>query len=241
MIKISIIIPTKNEILSEETFRTLSDSCKGYDHEILIVDDSVAEIQSKLIQLVEKQPNHCVRVIHGDGKGKGGAVRKGIRDANGTVIFYMDADLRISLSYVEEFIKKIVLENFDLVIAERSFDRTLRTPLRFFLSLSLFLIVRLFVFQSRFFFDTQCGFKAFRADIIRRMASQQIIDGGMFDVEYLYMAVKNKLRVAKISVSPLLEIRSSKINLLRCAFCDFLDLIKIKLRGSSGHYILRCL
>jgi len=236
MTKISIIVPTKNEILSGEMVRALVEACNGYDHEILIIDDSKTEIRSKLIQLVETLSDHNLRVIKGDGKGKGGAVRKGILHASGTVVFYMDADFRIPLFHVKEFADKIVSENFDSVIAERGFDKTLRTPLRFFLSLSLFLLVRILVFQSRFFFDTQCGFKAFRADIIKRLASQQIIDGGMFDVEYLYMALKNKLRVAKISVSPFPEIRPSKINLLKCAFCDFFDLVKIKIRGCLGHY-----
>ena len=92
------------------------------------------------------------------------------------------------------------------------------------------------MFQSLFFNDTQCGFKAFKGRVLRSFAQKQTVHGGMFDIEYLYMARFNKLRIGKVSVVPLPEIRTSRINLWRCLFYDAVDLVSIKIRGMMGYY-----
>jgi dolichyl-phosphate beta-glucosyltransferase len=95
---------------------------------------------------------------------------------------------------------------------------------------------RYFVFQEDAFLDTQCGFKAFRGDVIRSLARRQIIDGGMYDIEYLYVVTRERLKVARVPVDQRPEIRPSKINAWRCLWTDPRDLARVKLRGVTGGY-----
>ncbi|MDP6701133.1 MAG: glycosyltransferase family 2 protein, partial [Candidatus Latescibacteria bacterium] len=50
------------------------------------------------------------------------------------------------------------------------------------------------------FGDTQCGFKFFRADVVRDLFVRQKVDGFMFDVEILMLANKQGYNIAKIPV-----------------------------------------
>jgi len=237
--KISFIIPTRNEQEIAGRLDYLSSFLKEYSYEILLVDDSDPGAFMGLKQELEIKKDSRIKLIAGDHNGKGGAVRKGILNAQGSIIFYLDADFRIPLNNIELFINLIRGQGNHAVIAERPFNKTPRTLTRLICSAVLFLIVRVFVFHSRFFYDTQCGFKAFRRVVLKEIAKMQIVSGGMFDIEYLYIARYNKLKIAKVYVLPLAEIRRSKINLLRCMFCDLVDLFRIKIKGALGAYKLK--
>ena len=50
------------------------------------------------------------------------------------------------------------------------------------------------------FWDTQCGFKAFRLDICRPILEAARIDGFAFDVELLVLARRVGLRIREIPV-----------------------------------------
>ena len=50
------------------------------------------------------------------------------------------------------------------------------------------------------FWDTQCGFKAFRLDVCRPIIEAARIDGFAFDVELLYLAQRAGLRIREIPV-----------------------------------------
>jgi hypothetical protein len=50
------------------------------------------------------------------------------------------------------------------------------------------------------FWDTQCGFKAFRLDACRPILEAARIDGFAFDVELLYLAQRAGLRLCEVPV-----------------------------------------
>jgi dolichyl-phosphate beta-glucosyltransferase len=50
------------------------------------------------------------------------------------------------------------------------------------------------------FWDTQCGFKAFRFDVCRPVLEAARLDGFAFDVELLYFAQHAGLRIREIPV-----------------------------------------
>jgi len=176
-----------------------------------------------------------LRVLAGEKRGKGDAVRIGMLAAEGEVVFHLDADLdEEKLALLPEFLR-LIGDGYDVVIAERR-PWQYRNAGRFVLSIGLFLAQRLFIFQSARFFDTQCGLKAFRRDAARRLASLQTVRGGMYDIEYLYIAVKNGMRIARVAVSPMRELRPSRLRVLRCLVTDPVDLLRVKWNGVRGRY-----
>lgn len=238
---VSLVIPTLREDAIGETLTRLTEHVlpiHGYRFEILLADDSDAAHRELLDQaLLSHRRRYGAQVpaqrVDGPHTGKGGALRVGMLASRGEVVFTIDADLPVPLGEIEVFLARLEAGN-DVVIGERPFNRNLREPVRFVASRALLVLQQAFVFQSRAFADTQCGFKAYRGDLARELAAGQIVDGGMADIEYLYAARRRGCRVAQVAVTSNPETRESRINVKRALWQDPLDLVRIKLRGLRG-------
>jgi glycosyltransferase involved in cell wall biosynthesis len=239
MRSLSVVVPT----LEEPDLRPLLDalvrvlSPLASELEIVLVDDSGAAAHDALTSLAGAFTGANVRPIAGPRAGKGAAVRLGLQQAAGDVIIFLDADSGLEhIELLPRFVEAIAGGDADVVIGERRENWQYRNFLRFVLSIGLFAAQRVFIFHSTRFFDTQCGLKAFRADVGRRLAALQTVDGGMFDIEYLYAAVKNRLKIVQIPVPLARERRESRIRVLRCMVTDPAALVRVKLNGLAGHY-----
>ncbi|HEX6085814.1 MAG TPA: glycosyltransferase [Thermoanaerobaculia bacterium] len=223
---ISVVIPILNEARIADFVAAVKVALRGRPHEILLVNDGApVSVEG-------------TREVTGARRGKGAAVRQGVLASQGDVVIVVDADLAALLPQLPRFIDLIARERYDVVIAEREHEVKERTLLRYALSYGLLLAQRLFIFQSLRFRDTQCGFKAFRGDAARAIAKRQGIEGGMYDIEYLYAAARNKLRIAQVPVGRVAEERPSRIRLLDCLRRDPPALLKVKWRGLTGKYRL---
>ena len=221
-VEVSIVVPTRNEPDLAQWLETLHGSI---DAEIVVVDDSTSPIG--------ELPH--ARLIRGPDRGKGAAVGVGILAAQGEVIVVVDADLdRPTMKRIPEFVAR-VRGGYDVVIGERTRWRYDNLG-RFILSIGLFLAQRLWIFHRARFFDTQCGLKAYRQAAARRLAGLQTVDGGMYDIEYLYIAVLNRFRIASIAVTPWPETRATRLRILRCLRTDPVDLLRMKWNGIRGRY-----
>jgi dolichyl-phosphate beta-glucosyltransferase len=225
----SIVVPTLNEDLVG-TLRTLDECFAGLDgtFEVLFVDDSPDDHRNAQRDALARATSRCTaRLIEGPRRGKGAAVRAGVAATAGSVVFTMDADLPIPLQHVGQFLH-LLDEGADVAIAERPLDRAFDSLARYAVSRSLLVIQRVFVFHSREFRDTQCGFKAFRGDLARDIARGQIVDGGMYDLEYLFEAHRRGAKVVKISIVPNAETRESKIDVWKCFTRDWIDVVRVR-------------
>ena len=219
---VTIVVPTRNEPDLANWLEALHASVGG---EIVVVDDSTRPVG---------ELRHG-RVIRGPDRGKGAAVGVGILAAQGEVIVVVDADLdQATMRRIPEFVERIGA-GYDVVAGQRTRWRYDNLG-RFILSIGLFVAQRLWIFHSARFFDTQCGLKAYRRDAARRLAERQTVDGGMYDIEYLYIAVLNRFRIASIAVAPWPETRSTRLRILRCLRTDPIDLLRMKWNGIRGRY-----
>lgn len=227
---VSVVVPVLNEDhLGEFAAAARAELERaGYAVEIIVVDDGDDARRGAGI------PD--VRSIAGPNRGKGRAAREGLLAARGEVRFVVDADLEVLLPQLGRFADLIVRDGYDVVIAEREPDWHSRGLFRFILSYGLYLAQRFFVLGSRQFVDTQCGFKAFRGAAAIEIAERQRVDGGMYDIEYLYIAVKAGLRIGQVPVGVLAESRPSRLRLWKCLRQDPVDLLRIKWRGITGAY-----
>jgi glycosyltransferase involved in cell wall biosynthesis len=235
----SIVVPTLNEDFSI-TYDRLRTSLTSLDgtFEILFVDDSSEEHRSRAREgLTATDPRVAVRVLEGPRTGKGAAVRLGVSQARGSVIFTVDADLPVPLEHIGQFLG-ILEQGADVVIAERPLDRAFDSAVRYVTSRGLLVLQRAVVFHSAEFKDTQCGFKAFRGDLARSIAQHQIVDGGMYDLEYLFDAWRAGSRIVRVPIVPNPETRASRINIWRCIRRDWIDLVRIRLKQRAGNAAL---
>lgn len=233
--RVSVVVPTYREPDLHAFLSRLSTALAPLDGEIVIVDDSSdAEHDALRARTLEGVD---VRVLRGTRRGKGDAVRIGLLAAEGAVILYLDADVEESkLLLLPQFVSLIENDGYHVVIGERRSRWEYRNLGRFVLSVGLFLAQRLFIFHSARFFDTQFGFKAFDRRSARLIASLQTVAGGMSDIEHLYIATKNGMRIAQIAVPPARELRPSRLRILRCLVSDPIALLRVKWNGLRGRY-----
>jgi hypothetical protein len=80
------------------------------------------------------------------------------------------------------------------------------------------------------FWDTQCGFKAFRLDLVRPILEKAKTDGFGFDVELLYLARKAHLRMREIPVR-WNHYEGSKVDFARDSLRMLREIAALRLRG----------
>ena len=196
---LSIIIPCYNEGKNvkpriEEVKRYLSD--KNIGAEIICVSDGSADDTFSILQSI----SGIISVGYDKNRGKGGAVKCGIERAQGDYCLFMDADLTTDLNAISEILP--LLNEYDMIIGSRHTGGSViskKQPLkRRFIGWCCRKIVG-YKFKIEYK-DTQCGFKAIRTSVAKEMVKRQIINGFAFDVEYIYMAKLNGLKIKELPV-----------------------------------------
>src|SRR5256714_2761489 len=202
----SIAIPCYNEAARiggtvRATLDYLSTECR--DAELIVVNDGSTDATSTIVrealtgakvqtQFLENFPN----------RGKGAAVRTGLLAATKPIGLFFDADLSTPLIEIPKVIEPIANGDVDLAFGSRALDRRLigiRQPWRREQAGRVFnLIVR--VATGMPFWDTQCGFKAFRLDVCRPILEKAHTIGFAFDVELLFLAYDVGLQLREIPV-----------------------------------------
>ena len=114
--KLSVIIPFLNE---EKTLpRTLKKVLARPEvWEVVLVDDGSTDNSAKVIF---KYLNRKVRLVkHIKNRGKGAAIRTGVRSVKGDYILIQDADLELDPREYPKILKPLWEENFDFVVGTR--------------------------------------------------------------------------------------------------------------------------
>lgn len=242
-LSLSIIIPAFNE--AERIGKTLQ-TVFAYLHErtdqseVIVVDDGSSDETPEIVEqsftaaaggtgarLIRVQPN----------RGKGYAVRTGLLAARAPIALFSDADLSTPITETPKLVAPIRSGEYDLVFGSRALDRRLigvHQPWRREQSGRVFnLIVRLAT--SLPFWDTQCGFKAFRLDVCRPVIEAATIDRFGFDVELLYVAYLAGLRLREWPVR-WDHNEGSKVSFLRDSRRMFNEVRTIRRLARRGFY-----
>lgn len=111
--KVSIIIPVYN---AERTISATVDSLLAQTYkniEVIVVDDGSND---KTAQILNKYENK-IRIIHQKNRGVSSARNRGIEEAVGTYLIFVDADDLCDRDMVESLVHEISLKHVDFVIA----------------------------------------------------------------------------------------------------------------------------
>ena len=204
---ISVIIPAYNEAVRlGDTLRAVVDYLRqeSPDSEVIVVDDGSSDQTAELArESFQDAGNLRTSVLsHKSNLGKGRAVRLGLLAARCDIALFSDADLSTPITEAPKLVEPIVNGQFDLTFGSRALDRKLigvHQSWRREQGGRIFnLAVRLATGLP--FWDTQCGFKAFRMSTCRPLVEAATIDRFGFDVELLYLAFRAGLRLKEIAV-----------------------------------------
>jgi dolichyl-phosphate beta-glucosyltransferase len=204
---LSVIIPAFNEAdRLGKTLRTVVEYLDQHwpDSELIVVDDGSSDNTEALArQTFAHSGGVRTSVIsYKSNLGKGRAVRLGLLAARGEVALFSDADLSTPISEAPKLVEPILKGEYDLTFGSRALERKLigvHQSWRREQGGRVFnLVVRLATGLP--FWDTQCGFKAFKMNTCGPLIEAATVDRFGFDVELLYLAFRAGLRLKEVPV-----------------------------------------
>jgi dolichyl-phosphate beta-glucosyltransferase len=202
--ELSIVIPCYNE--EERLPRTIEQierylAGKATSYELILVDDGSTD-GTRLVQDAAAARNPSVRVeALPRNRGKGRALAEGVAVAKGAEILVTDADLSTPIEELEK-LRAELHKGAGVAIASRALRGSrveVAQPLYRVLMGKVFnLLVQAVLLPG--IWDTQCGFKLFRADVGHDVFAHLTTDGFGYDPEVLYRAKKGGVKIAEVPV-----------------------------------------
>ncbi|MCA0295758.1 MAG: bifunctional glycosyltransferase family 2/GtrA family protein [Actinobacteria bacterium] len=201
--RVDVVVPVYNEQadLAASVVRLESYLAETfpYDYRIVIADNASTDGTWPIAQQLSAH-HSSVWAVHLDAKGRGRALRQAWLASDADVVAYMDVDLSTDLSALLPLVAPLVSGHSDLAIGTRLArgSRVVRGPKREFISRTYNLILRTLLGAS--FSDAQCGFKAMRTDVARRLLPLVEDNNWFFDTELLVLAERAGLRIHEVPV-----------------------------------------
>ena len=203
-LSLSLVIPSYNEASRlEKTLATVFTYLNEQpsESEVIVVDDGSRDETAAVAEESFRRREHrrvAARVMRlAENRGKGYAVRAGLLATQAPIALFSDADLSTPITETPKLVGPIRAGEYDVVFGSRALNRKLigvHQSWRREQGGRVFnLAVRLATGLP--YWDTQCGFKAFRMDVCRPVIEAASIDRFGFDVELLYIAHAADLRL----------------------------------------------
>lgn len=236
--KLSLVVPCYNEAFRGTGSTNLTSRLKflrdeltqyGDSIEVIFSDDCSTDNSVDIINLfISDNGLKNWRVITAEENGgKGSAIMRGFEVASGEYMGFMDADLSTHMNFLHTIFHKLSSDTCyiasrytkgSIIMNKRPFKRRvlsrgcrIATKLLFHLWVS----------------DTQCGFKVFPADFIRRNLCYMFPSRWLLDIELLLLARSHLLVIKEVPVIWSNNEKQSSISVSKTSQGVLIDLIKI--------------
>ena len=208
VIELTIVIPAFNEarkiaadIFAADNFF----SSEGISGEIIVVDDgstdNTADIARKAGQSI--QSDSIVDQL-GRNRGKGCAVRTGVLKGRGEFVVFVDSGSCVPYREIKRGVELIRSGQCQIAHGSRKMkDCHIVQPQSFYRKICSKLFHWFLIHDIKKLgnlTDTQCGFKVYQGDIARELYAQSTIDGFMFDVEMVLLALSGGYTIREFPV-----------------------------------------
>jgi len=189
--KISVILPTYNEAENiSEMVKLVNRHAKPA--EIIVVDD---ESKDNTAGLAWKAGKNVRVIVRKNERGVGSAVKRGIREAKGSVVIWMDADLSMPPALIPKLLKK--LGKADIAVASRYArgGKDDRGFARWLTSRALNLVATIVLGYGIKDYDT--GFVAAKKKVFKKVSFNE--EGhGEYCIEFLFKACRAGFKVVEV-------------------------------------------
>jgi len=227
---LTVVVPAKDESARiGDTVRRLREDLADLDVEVVVVDDGSSDDTAAEAERAGARVER-----HEANRGKGAAVRTGVMAAGGRTIAFTDADLAYSPAQVRALADEVAA-GWDVAVGDR-FHPASRVEGR---SLARYVLGRLFnavsvVVLLGQYRDTQCGCKAFRADVARSIFARTRLDGFAIDVEVLHLVELDRRSLIEVPV----HVRSTAGSTvdLRRSVAAVRDVLRVRRWSAEGAY-----
>lgn len=237
---LSIIIPAYNEENRiKNTLLAINDylSDRKISAEIIVVNDGSNDKTTEVVNSYQNKIPNLKLINLSKNYGKGAAVKRGIIESKGEMIFFTDADNSTPIDELEKLQKSLTANNAQIAIGSRylqdSSVKIKQPKYRIFLGRAGNLLIRAFLIDN--IRDTQCGFKLFTRDAAKNIFQFQKVKRFGFDMEALVIAGHLGYKIVEVPVS-WFNSAESRVRPIKDALITLKDLVYIKLNIWSGRY-----
>ena len=235
--RLSVVLPAFQEadriVACLETLRAeLADVEASGGLELVVVDDGSTDATATLARdagadtVLTLSPN----------RGKGAAVRSGVAAATGATVAFTDVDLAYPPGQLRDLLDRIE-GGADAAVGSRitpeSVAQVRASPVRQWGGRLVGRLASMVLLRERR--DTQCGLKAFRADVASDVFASARVDGFAFDIEILHLLERRGARVVEVPVT-VVNRPSSSVRVVRDGLRLALDVVAIRIRAWRGGY-----
>jgi dolichyl-phosphate beta-glucosyltransferase len=201
---LSVVVPCFNE--EQRLPRTIEQverylDGKSAPYELILVDDGSADGTRRVMDAAAKA-HGAVRIeALPHNRGKGRALAIGVTAAKGDEILLTDADLSTPIEELDK-LQAALDRGAGIAIGSRALRGSrveVSQPIyRVLMGKAFNLVVQAVLLPG--IWDTQCGFKLFRADVAHKVFAGLITDGFGYDPEVLYRARRQGVKIAEVPV-----------------------------------------
>lgn len=229
---VSLILPCYNPPAGwvENIIRRYSEvqAFLSADSELILVQDgNSTQISEQDIARLEQSLPNFKHICYPENKGKGYAIRQGVKCADGDLIIYTDIDFPYTTGSIRKIYDTLNAKSCDLAVgvkdnvyyehtnaARKFISKTLRSMIRTFFSIPVD--------------DTQCGLKGFRKDL-KPVFTSTTINRYLFDLEFIRNTHKQGYSIQAVPVKLNEGVQFRHIN-YRILIPEFINLIKLILK-----------
>jgi glycosyltransferase involved in cell wall biosynthesis len=234
-VDVDIALPVYNEqsVLAESILR-LHDFLSNdfpFTWRVVIVDnastDDTADIGRELASRLSS-----VSYRRLEEKGRGRALRTAWSESDACAVAYMDVDLSTDLRGLAPLVAPLLAGHSEAAIGSRLAhgSRVVRGLKREFISRTYNRLLHL-TLHARFS-DAQCGFKAFRRDVVAELLELVEDQEWFFDTELLMLCQRRGLRIHEVPVD-WVDDPDSRVNIARTSWADLRGIARLMVHRST--------
>ena len=206
MTTVDVVVPVYNEerALPENIPKLrdfLASDAFPYDWRIVIADNASTDGTQEAGKQLEKRFKGEVVYVRIEQKGRGRALKKTWGESPQDIVSYMDVDLSTGLDALPPLVRSIAEEGYHVGNGSRLLPgaKVSRSLKRRILTRGYLALIKT-LFRVRFS-DAQCGFKAMRSDLARKLIPHIENNNWFFDTEALILAEMAGYRIKDVPVS----------------------------------------
>jgi glycosyltransferase involved in cell wall biosynthesis len=199
--KLSVVVPVYNEkdTIREIVSRIKAVEIEGVDLELILVDDGSTDGTRDILRNeIEKQVSKVV--FHEHNAGKGAALRTGFQHVSGDFAIVQDADLEYNPTEYPRMLAPLLDGRADVVFGSRFKGEGAHRVLYFWHYVgNIFLTLVSNMFTNLNLTDMETCYKAFRAEVIKKINIEQ--DRFGFEPEVTAKVARLHCRVYEVGIS----------------------------------------
>ena len=233
---LTIILPLYNEEKRlKESFKKISKFLANNRikiKELIFVDDGSTDNSSEIIKEYIKRNNlknkNLKLIKYKKNKGKGNAIKVGVKNSTGKWVLTSDIDFSVSLFEIINWQKKGYIENkYKVYFGSRSHKKSIvKSKLHRKIIGNLLRLIISFMLNIKLK-DTQCGYKLYSRNIAKYVFSKMQSLKFEHDIEIVLILKKKKINIKELPVT-WLHVPQSKVNLISDSIKVFKSIFILK-------------